>query len=161
MEKVYLSWEQSESMWRDLACKLRDNKPDLIVGIARGGLTPAVWLSHNLNVPMELLIWTTRDGDFKEHNLNVSEAISDERTVVFVDDINDTGLTFNGICDHFDHVWKEINNNNKLITQRKCFYAAMVEKRSSKFKVDYAATTVSGEEADKWFVFPWERWASE
>ena len=35
-------------------------KPELIIGVARGGLVPAVMLSHYLDVPMQSLHWSTR-----------------------------------------------------------------------------------------------------
>lgn len=45
-----VSWEQFEAMATQLAADLRSFRPDLILGIARGGLTLAVTLSHHLGV---------------------------------------------------------------------------------------------------------------
>jgi hypoxanthine phosphoribosyltransferase len=51
--KIYLDYSDVLSMCHnleDIASKL---KPDLIVGIVRGGLLPALHLSHALERPME------------------------------------------------------------------------------------------------------------
>ena len=102
-------------------------KPDYIVGIVRGGLVPAVMLSHYLNIPMHTLNVSLRDGEGGESNLwmaedalgpnsrerfienpvdvaGILEAASDllenggtYKNILIVDDINDQGTTLNWI----------------------------------------------------------------
>ncbi|RLI70775.1 phosphoribosyltransferase, partial [Candidatus Heimdallarchaeota archaeon] len=48
MDKVYLTWWQVDRAIFSLADSLREYKPDVIVGISRGGLIPGVRLSHIL-----------------------------------------------------------------------------------------------------------------
>ena len=62
--KRKINWRDFERMCTDLAINILKSgyKPDYIVGISRGGLTPAVMLSHLLSVPMHTLKVTLRDG---------------------------------------------------------------------------------------------------
>ena len=136
--KLYISYDQVTEYCKTLAEKLKDKKPDLIVGIARGGLVPAVHLSHLLNVQMETLLWQTRDGGtFREHKHNISEFLRLGKTVVFVDDINDTGTTFTKLREwHGD-----------------ALYVALLERPESTFKCDYVGATLTD---PSWIVYPWE-----
>ena len=51
--KIYLSWDDVEKSVNDLCNKIRFDQPniDSVHGIARGGLIPAVILSHKLDLP--------------------------------------------------------------------------------------------------------------
>ena len=67
-------------------------KPDYIVGLTRGGLIPAVMLSHYLNVPLHTLNVSLRDGDSCESNLWMAEdALGPQSKERFVEDANDIG----------------------------------------------------------------------
>ena len=72
--KVYLTWEQVDDLVNILKQKVLDELPEIgsVMGIARGGLIPAVMLSHKLGVPYTNLV--------------------DPNTLV-VDDICDSGVT--------------------------------------------------------------------
>lgn len=153
MNKNYLSWTDAEEMFASMADFLSEDKPDMVVGLARGGLVPAVWLSHKLGVPMEPIQWTTRDGDAKEHNYNVSEAIADGKQVVFVDDINDSGVTLEGVLNHYDVIHVETT----VDLSRRCRYVTMMSKGSSVFEEDYSAYRIPEDQEDQWVVFPWEK----
>ena len=51
--KVYITWEQVDTLVTILKHKVLDKLPEIdsVTGIARGGLIPAVMLSHKLGVP--------------------------------------------------------------------------------------------------------------
>lgn len=82
----------------------RTGKPvELVLGIARGGLMPAVILSHMLEVPMKSVSYSSKSGkgDNKNHD-NVLPTLSDVKgTILVVDDICDSGQTLREIVDHF------------------------------------------------------------
>jgi len=67
-------------------------KPDYVVGLTRGGLTPAVMISHYFNIPCETLKVQLRDGLESESNLWMAEdALGPRTNERFVDDENDIG----------------------------------------------------------------------
>ena len=75
MNKIYYSWAQIQGAVLDIARQLQhDNwKPDYIVGITRGGLIPATLLSQYLDVPMQTLKVSLRDGSECESNCWMAE----------------------------------------------------------------------------------------
>ena len=56
--KVHLTWEQVDTLVTILKNKVLDKLPEIgsVMGIARGGLIPAVMLSHKLGVPYTNLV---------------------------------------------------------------------------------------------------------
>ena len=76
MTDLCLSWTDVEILVEKLAYQIKrwDEKPDVIYGISRGGLVPAVILSNILDIPM------------------TSDYTVDEDYLI-VDDIVDTGVT--------------------------------------------------------------------
>jgi len=165
-------------------------KPDYIVGLTRGGLIPAVMLSHYLNIPMYTLNVSLRDNEENESNLwmaedalgpqskerfiedendigGILEAASDlleqgatYKNILIVDDINDTGATFNWImkdwpsgCFPDDPAWDEVWNQNVK-------FAVLVDNLASNcnVKMDYIGMEINKAENDVWVDFPWEEW---
>ena len=53
MEKLIYTWEQQIDDTNLICAKIEADgfKPDVIVGISRGGLIPGVMISHKLNIP--------------------------------------------------------------------------------------------------------------
>ncbi len=108
--------------------------PDIIVGLARGGCFPAVYLSHYYDVPC-YIINKVHDSDFDKSILD------SYKNVLIVDDINDTGVTLERISEIF---------NAK--------YAVIVDNIGSPFKVDYCGTEISKARDPSWIDFDWETW---
>jgi hypoxanthine phosphoribosyltransferase len=77
MEKIYLSWDEIEDAIESLAHQIKQSgkKIGSMDGLARGGLIPAVMLSHKLGIP------------FMNENNN------DEGYILIVDDIVGSGQT--------------------------------------------------------------------
>ena len=77
-EKVFMSWNWVDTQIEVLANKIGDNsKFTVVTGIPRGGLIPAVMLSHKLGIKY----------------MPYREAIKTLKPVLIVDDIADTGYT--------------------------------------------------------------------
>jgi hypoxanthine phosphoribosyltransferase len=162
VEKVYYDEIHIKEMIGDITMQMnRDNwKPDYIVGLTRGGLIPAVYLSHYLNVPMETLKVSLRDSSGEsESNLWMAEDAYNGKNILIVDDINDTGATLDWIindwqnsCHPADAHWLQVWGNNVKI-------AVLVDNLSSNFSrtVDYCAKEINKAEKDVWIVYPWER----
>ena len=141
-------------------------KPDYIVGLTRGGLIPAVMISQCLEIPMYTLHVSLRDNNSdNETNCWMSEdayGYADRRkNILIVDDINDSGATFNWIMDNWkstcrpndEDEWLGIWNNNVR-------FATVVNNEASfcYVKMDYTGTLVDKSKDDVWVDFPWENW---
>jgi len=146
-EKIYLTYDDVLSMMKNLEYEVSRMRPDLIVGIARGGLLPALHLSHALDVPLECMEWSTRDSGMQTFSGIVEEELNDGKTVVFVDDINDSGLTMNQIVEQYTY-------NPNFVTRPHMRFVSLVEKVGSNFETDARALRIDDE---RWFVFPWEK----
>lgn len=176
INKKYYTYDDINNWMHSIVRQMYKDKwrPDYIVGLTRGGLVPAVILSNMLDIPMHTLKVSLRDSDDTESNLWMSEdafgyggsfegkPVFDEfkqKNILIVDDLNDTGATFNWIIKdwqrsciptspHWDNVW---GNNVK--------FAVGIDNLSSNFKrkVDYFVEEINKADEDVWIVFPWEQ----
>jgi hypothetical protein len=139
--KIYLDYNDVESMNMNLVHDVSKFKPDVIVGITRGGLLPALHLSHHLDRPLQTIIWQTRDVNKCERDKQLQEKIDTGSRVVFVDDINDTGRTFSEISKAYHGARSNV------------MFISLVQKLETTHPAT-AALTLSD---DRWIVFPWEK----
>lgn len=144
--KIYLTYEDILSMVKQLEYDVSKWRPDIIVGIQRGGVVPALHLSHALDRPMEVIIWQTRDGNETTYSGIIEEAVMEGKTVVFVDDINDTGRTL-------DEVVREYSTHAKD-PAKQIKTAVLVEKPNSRFVADSKALRIDD---PRWIIYPWEK----
>jgi hypoxanthine phosphoribosyltransferase len=79
MDKIYLDWKDIEAAVESLAHQIKqsDESIEAITGLPRGGLIPAVLLSHKLGLP-----YVDSHNDF-----------GDYENILVVDDICDSGET--------------------------------------------------------------------
>jgi hypoxanthine phosphoribosyltransferase len=164
MIKIHYDWNDLEKDINYLALKvaLSGWKPDYIVGISRGGCVPAVMLSHLLGVPMAPLRLSLDDLDNCVTDCGMAEdayGYGQERAknILIVDDINDTGATFQWImkdwpdsCLPEEPRWQSVwHQNVKFLT--------LFNNASSDFSdVDFSAREINKLEQDIWVRFPWE-----
>ena len=95
---VNYPWNTIDELVKEVANRATSFKPTHIVGITRGGLIPAVMLSHSFDLPMETLGVSFRDNRATHHTK--FKPIDDARYLI-VDDINDSGTTFKVVSDIF------------------------------------------------------------
>jgi hypoxanthine phosphoribosyltransferase len=175
IKKHYYSWQDVEKACVNIALQMyKDNwRPDYIVGITRGGNVPATILSNMLNIRCEALKVSLRDsesenetncwmaedafGYYNEGAFNGKSSPELRKKILIVDDINDTGATFNWIkedwpsgCLPNDESWNTIWGDNVR-------FATITENLSSNFGgVRYYAHEVNKGEESVWLVYPWE-----
>ena len=132
-----------------------DFQPDYIVGIVRGGCIPAVYLSHKLKIPVQMVHWSTRDstdGWSNESNCWIPEDLIDGKKILLVDDIVDGGETVRELLDD----WKLSISGVGDLPLHNIRIAAMFYNTVQQTKVDYYDCTINREEDKRWVVFPWE-----
>jgi hypoxanthine phosphoribosyltransferase len=162
MKKIYHTWQDIEQQTQEILRQIHLDawRPDYVVGLTRGGLVPANLISQYLGCRMETLKVSLRDGAECESNLWMAEDAFEQKRILIVDDINDSGATLNWImkdwssgCFPKDKRWKEIWGNNVRV-------AVLVDNEASKSKlnVSYSAVDLNKAEEDSWIVFPWEDW---
>ena len=91
--KQYFTMIQVRNALNQIADKMAEDnwKPNVIMGINRGGCIPGVYLSHKLNIPHEVLDVRLRDHNAKPDLRNLEKVHS---KILIIHDINDTGETF-------------------------------------------------------------------
>lgn len=161
-KKVVYPYEQIVKFLHNVVryIHLEEYKPDYIVGITRGGLMPAAYLSSYLNVPMKTIKVAFRDNAYQESNPTMAQDAFNGKKILVVDDINDSGATLEWIKkdwqsynsyveSHWDNVW---HNTVK--------FAVLIDNQASDFVVDYSGYEINKAENPEWCVFPWEKWWS-
>ena len=143
----------SKYTWNDfdkdidiITAKVKESKYqiDVIGGIIRGGLPIATALSHKLKKPIETSMIQIRDGEVRR-DYWVLDKLDDNKNILFVDDICDSGATFSWILKQYS-----IKKRNK-ISQVK--FASLIMDPAATVKPDFFAR----EKKDKnWILFPWE-----
>ena len=181
IKKHYYSWQDIERACLNIALQMyNDNwRPDYIVGITRGGNIPATILSNMLSIRGEALKVSLRDsedGESSESNCWMAEDafgyINDEertesyqrsdvykkKNILIVDDINDTGATFNWIKQDWQSGCLPDDPNWNTIWHQNVRFATITDNLSSEFDgtVDYSVHEVNKAEDDVWLVYPWE-----
>ena len=143
-KKMWYGWKE---MRRDVNVLCREiilNKfePQVIVGLSRGGLVPGVMMSQWFNKPLKPVQAALRDFAEWEEYLPRK---TDER-VLIVDDICDSGETFEKISKHIH------NNNNKCDVR----FASLWWNNEVDYEPHYYARDMAKDSENIWLVFPWE-----
>jgi hypoxanthine phosphoribosyltransferase len=142
---VHPSWNQIEKGTSFLSLKVAQGagnfKPKAIIGLARGGLVPAVIMSHLLDVKMFPVSYSSKKGEYKGHE-NILPEFPITWDILIVDDICDTGYTMKEV-DKFYCL-----NGNVVRT------AALYHKEGAVITPDYIWQSIPKDA--NWIEFPWE-----
>ena len=163
MKKTQLTWRDSERLCQEILRQITKDswRPDIIVGIGRGGLMPAILISQYLGVKMISLDVSLRDGGDTVSNLGLAEDAFEGQRILIVDDINDTGATFNWIMEDWrSSCLPDEKRWNNLVWNYNVRFAVVVDNLASKcnVKMDYSAVEINKAVDDIWIEFPWEKW---
>lgn len=134
-----LDWSDVTHEVNRLASYLKANRevPHTIIGVTRGGLIPAVMLSHQIGVSrVETVICQLRDG---YSGLSTINPKWNGRGVLVLDDLWDSGRTFITLHD----LMPSAN------------FAALYHKDpEARITLEWPGQAVA---SDQWLIFPWER----
>lgn len=147
MEKEYLHWSKvDEAIWTLTDYVRKDYNVDMIVGIARGGLIPAVRMSHIMDNILMRVMDVKFYTDIEEHTempeitVPLTESV-EGKNVLIVDDVADTGKTLKVVRDYIlDKGAREVR------------IAVIAKKPQSIIDPDYYIF-----QTGKWIIFPWEK----
>ena len=122
--------------------------PTLLVGVGRGGLAPAVYLSHRLDLSLVSVDYSAGIAPFGEALIAAlaERARAGERLLI-VEDINDSGRTIGEI---------RVALAAQGALAEAIRFAVLLDNIRSDQRVDYAYRTIDRAVTKDWFVFPWE-----
>ena len=147
---THLTWKDIDDSCKKLVNLIKNSgfKPEIIVGIQRGGCITAVLLSHLLNIEdfCTIGIRSTESDDVHVQRMqpvvydSFSLQLINGKKVLLADDINDTGGTLvEAKIELLKYDCREVKS------------ATIVSNPANIDKVDFYA-----KEIEPWVVFPWE-----
>lgn len=148
LEFKVLSWDDIIAMSLRLGEKIKSSgfEPDVLIGIARGGLVPLRILSDYFNNG-EILIFNVKlykdigtSGEEVRFVQKVEHKLNGKKILV-VDDVADKGITLKTVVDYITNI----------LSPDEVKVATLHYKPWSVFKPDYYI-----EEVKEWIVYPWE-----
>ena len=142
MKKLYVQNSDIKMHLQAILRAMHKDKfvPDVIIGLSRGGLQPAVMLSNYFDVPMIPVSLALRDHQVEK----VDFELDPNKKYLVIDDINDSGATLNRLAQYMnEHTWRS---------------AVLINNLPSPFEPDYQGIEINKDEEDVWVVYPWEEW---
>ena len=146
-DREILTWELFGTASRELSQAVADSgyRPDVVLGIARGGLVPAGSMAYALdcknlftmNVEFYTGVGTTLDAPVMLPPLLDATEL-DDLSVLIVDDVADSGKTLELVAEFCRGHVSEVRT------------AVLYEKPRSIIKADY-----TWRHTDRWINFPW------
>ncbi len=140
----YYGYDDFKNDTLQLLAEVQPFQPEVIVGIARGGLTLAHAMSEGLSIREVQTIRTELyDATHKRESLSIFGGcdLKDHKRVLVVDDIADSGETLQAVMQNLESEFREITFRSATL-----FY-----KKSSVYKPHFWVN-----EADEWIDFFWE-----
>tara|TARA_A100001011_G_scaffold160806_1_gene169200 strand:- start:2259 stop:2711 length:453 start_codon:yes stop_codon:yes gene_type:complete len=146
-KKTYFTNKEMEKALLEIKEQIKKSSwiPDIILSVNRGGCVPGVYLSHMINVPHKVVDVQLRDNESEPNLMVLDSCINSFSNILIIDDINDTGATFNFIRNRIDEQDLSI------------FFAVLIDNISSNFKVDFRGKLINKSEDPSWIIFPWEK----
>lgn len=144
MEKLYYSYDLFKEDTKELVKKSKDYDPDVLLAIARGGLTLAHLMSEAMNMRnLYTLNSIHYEGELKLDTFNIFNIpdISHAKKVLIIDDIVDSGETM-------EEILKILKEKFPYVEFR---LATLFYKKTAVLQPDYSVR-----EATQWINFFWE-----
>lgn len=181
MKKLILNDQEYKGLVTNICREIAisDWRPDYVVGLTRGGLLPAVMISHYFKIPCHALKVSLREEAGCETNCWMAEDalgvvpyenkdsyssrwdIAYRKNILIVDDINDSGETLNWIINDWQgSSFPKEQTAWNAVWGKTTRFAAVVDNLASgcKVKMNYIGMEINKLENDVWIEFPYERW---
>jgi xanthine phosphoribosyltransferase len=143
--KYFYKYEEFYNDMQILSKKIADYKPDVILPLARGGLSMGHFLAEMLDIRDVSVINSIHyDKDKKLNSLEIFNIpdLTKYKKAIIVDDISDSGDTLKAVISKLNTLYPHLEIKSATI-----FY-----KLTSKVIPDFKL-----KKADKWIVFFWEK----
>lgn len=136
-------------------------KPEIVAGIARGGLQPALMLSHYYDAKLVSLNVSLRDGKVDQGHETIDDLRADielGKRVLIIDDICDTGHTLKAVWDHLALAIPEPLSFGAGYTGHTRTAVLWNNTAQDVFDPQYVGREVNRTEDKRWVIFPFEDW---
>lgn len=142
---LFVTWPEYHLLSQKLAAAIFNHAPDidLIVAISRGGLTLGHLLSDLMMKPISTIAVQSYSDIQKQGEVRLTEKLQtpiEGKRVLVVDDVSDTGKTFQRAIDHL-----------KQFMPKELISVSLYDKPHSAFRPDFYAKATN-----KWIIFPYE-----
>jgi hypoxanthine phosphoribosyltransferase len=148
LQYLFISWERLEELLAALATSIRKRglKPDIIVGVSRGGLVPTRLISDFLNIRDVIVLGVAFYEDLGKTSSQprITHPLTRDirgKKVLLLDDVSDTGGSLELAKEHVLSF-----NPSELVV------CTLHRKPWSTFRPD-----IFVEETDRWIIYPWEK----
>ncbi|HHO76948.1 MAG TPA: phosphoribosyltransferase [Deltaproteobacteria bacterium] len=149
-QAIRISWEEVESLLWEVFLELKSSRydPDVVVGIARGGLAPARilvdYLQKKYICTFQMGHWLGDARLSEKPNIifPLPEVDLSDRNVLVVDDVSDEGGTMEEVISYLTPRVGDIRT------------AVLISKADSRYKADYCPKVM---QQWRWVLFPWSR----
>ena len=147
---LYLPYERFLEEVEAVALQIEADswQPDFLIGIGRGGLVPAAYLSHRTGIQMLSVDHSSGEVGFGDELLDkLAAKIRAGSHILIVDDINDSGGTIQ---------YLRTAIAAKSADAAGLRVAVLVHNVRSRAKAEYRGSEIDRDSDKRWYVFPWE-----
>ena len=158
-DKLIIDWKEYNLIVEKLALQINDSgfKPDLLIGIARGGLPIIDVLSRIFKLKCAYLAvesYSGKDIEDQQGTLvfsrEMSSTVQDMKgDILLCDDLSDTGVTLNKSIQWLNN-YPPLKGNIKAVKT-----AVLWKKKDTTFEPDFCAQKL---DSNPWIVQPFERY---
>ena len=148
-DKIKLTWDDVDFITNIVSESIskKNIKFDTIVALGRGGLIPGAILSYKLDIKnLQNLGINTRHRMDQHSETSVYQRPTITGNVLVVDDINDSGKTFEAVNSLIKSEYPDIGE---------LLYCSL----TTRYNTNFNENTISGKiiNTSDWLVFPWDK----